>query len=128
MTRDEITKLLEFISAAYPHAIKNIKDPAAMATAWELALGDFEAGAVYKAARLHIATSKFFPSPADIRDKIIKAELIYNGPTVPTLEAPKITPQESEYLEDFCRFVGLGYDAPDDTALDKYAGFMPWEI
>lgn len=127
MTRDQITKLLEVLTATYPHAVKNIKDPAAMATAWELALGDFQAEAVYKAARLHMATNKFFPSPADIRNNILKAELIYTGPTVPAIEAPKITDRESEYLEAICKFVGLGYETPDDTALDTFAYFMPWE-
>lgn len=128
MTRDEITKLLEILTATYPHAVKNIKDPAAMATAWELALGDFQAEAVYKAARLHMATNKFFPSPADIRDRITKAELIYTGPQLPAIEAPKMTEKESDYLEAICKFVGLGYEHPDDTALDNFAYIMPWEI
>ena len=82
MNREETLRLLSILIASYPNA--KIKDAAKTADAWEMVLGCFEAEAVYKAARLHMTTSKFFPTPADIKEKLTRATLIYSTPpTVP---------------------------------------------
>ena len=130
MTRDEITKLLEIITATYPHAVNKIKDPSAMATAWELALGEYEAKAVYKAARLHLATNKYFPSPADIQEKLARASLIYSS-SAPALRAPKKPAfklpdgmTEDAYLNSIIQLEIEMY-GPGEDPTDKY--FLPYE-
>ena len=127
MTRNEIIDLLEIISATYPHGAKNIKNPEALLTAWEMVLGGFSAESVYKAARLHMETEKFFPSPSDIRENIVKADLLYQATTPNTLEAPKVDKRrEDYYLKELCKFVGIGYEEPDDNA-DLLCEFLPYE-
>ena len=78
MTRDEITSLLEMLVANYPNT--KIRDPKATADAWEMTLGMYQAESVFKAARYHMDTSSFFPTPADIKKKMVKAKLIYDEP------------------------------------------------
>lgn len=130
MTRSEIIKLLATLSANYPYAAKQIKNPAETADAWEMVLGCFEAGAVYKAARLHMDKSKFFPTPADIKEKILRADLIYNGPPLNGIEAPRTDAKrkvmEDDYLEELCKYFGFGYDEENDNA-NLTGGFMSWE-
>lgn len=87
MKRDEIINLLEVLASAYPNT--KIKDAGATVSAWELTLGGFSAEAVYKAARLHMETNKFFPAPSEIAEKIVRAELIYTDRPRPALDAPK---------------------------------------
>lgn len=129
MTRNEIVKLLEILASAYPNT--KIKDARATVSAWELTLGSFSAESVYKAARLHMDTVKFFPTPADIKDKIVRAELVYHGPDVKALEnhAVKVTPISDEatdaYLDAFCQWIGFGSDPDDSVDLES---FLPYEI
>ena len=88
MSREEIIKLLEIVTNAYPYA--KISDAGSMVSAWEMTLGEFSAESVYKATRLHMETNKFFPTPADIRDLIVRASIVYREePTTPAIEAPK---------------------------------------
>ena len=132
MTRPEALKLLEVLSAAYPTQSAKIKNPSATADVWVMNLGDLDAGDVYKAARLHMSTSKYFPNPADIREKVIKARIIY-ATDPKALEAPKATvtdlkqkEREDYYLEELCKFVGLGCE-PDDDADLTLKNFLPYE-
>lgn len=121
MTRDEITKLLEFVCAAYPNA--KINDPAGTASVWEMAFGEYPAESVYRAARLYMDSSAFFPTIADIKKFIPRAEIIIsseNKKLMPNVEqVKKIESKASgndfpeygsdEWLEDLCKFVGFGY-------------------
>ena len=122
MDKKETAQILAILRTAYPAT--KIGDASAMVSAWTLVLGDFSADAVMKAARLHMTTSKYFPTPAEIRKNIIRAELIYTGPPLNRIEAPK--QDDSEYLDAFCRFVGLGCDPEDDADLPK--GFLNYEL
>ena len=128
MTREETIKLLAVLSSAYPYAAKEIKDASALATAWEMTLGDFSAEAVYKAARLHLETNKYFPSPSDIRDNIVRAEIVYSPTTIPNaIESRAINSIETENnLELFCKWIGLGYEPDDTVQIPK--GFLPYEV
>lgn len=122
MTREEIIKLLKVISDNY-----NVKiaDPKGKATAWEMQLGDYSAESVYKAARLHMATSKYFPSPAELINNIVRAELIYSGPPLKAIEDhSKNSKQVDEYLDAFCNWIGLGSDPDDNIDLSS---FLPYE-
>jgi hypothetical protein len=123
MTREEIIKLLDIVSATYPHA--KIKDPSALVSAWELTLGDFSAEAVYKATRYHLETNKYFPSPSDIRENIVRAELIYKTP-IPNAIESRTNRNDDENLELFCQWIGFGYEEDDNVELPK--GFLHYEI
>lgn len=122
MNRKEIADLLEIVISNYPNT--KIKDAGAMVSAWEMGLGDLPAKSVYKAARFHLETSPFFPTIADIREKILRAELVYKDaePDVKKIEGSgartteKSLMDEDEYLENLCKFVGLGY--PNDMEND----------
>lgn len=123
MTRDEITKLLETLVSAYPST--KIKDAKVMTDTWEMVLGDFSAESVYKAARLHMDTSKFFPTPAEIKDSIVRAQLVYKEPELIGIEA-HTNEAEEKYLDAFCKWIGFGYEPDDSVILPN--GFMPFEI
>lgn len=125
MTREETIKLLSIVSSTYPHA--KIKDPNALVSAWEMTLGDFSAETVYKATRYHLETNKFFPSPSDIRDNIVRAELIYR-PTIPNaIESRTHNNEETEKnLDLFCQWIGFGQEEDDTVELPK--GFLHYEI
>lgn len=118
MNRNEITKLLEILVANYG---KNITDPKTMADSWEMNLGEFSAEAVFKAARLHMASSKYFPNPADIRELIPKAQLVYNSPMLPTLGTGEDDAKKWEpFLDAFCRKMGFGGGPEEDLDLRDY--------
>ena len=125
MTREETIKLLSIVSSTYPHA--KIKDPNALVSAWEMTLGDFSAETVYKATRYHLETNKFFPSPSDIRDNIVRAELIYR-PTIPNaIESRTHNNEETEKnLDLFCQWIGFGQEEDDTVKLPK--GFLHYEL
>ena len=129
MTREETIKLLAMVRANYPNV--KISDPSATVSAWEMALGGYSAEAVFKSARLHMMTSKFFPTPADILEKLVRSEIVYNGPDIKQIPAPKAfvspIPEENvdEYLEVFCEWIGFGCEPNDDADLGS---FLPFEI
>lgn len=123
MERKEIVELLKVVASAYPHT--KIADPKAMVTTWEMTLGEFSTEAVYKATRLHMETNKYFPSPSDIRDNIVRAQIAYTTPITNAIEA-RAVPNEDENLELFCQWIGFGYEENDEVELPK--GFLPYEV
>ena len=129
MNREETIKLLAMVRANYPNV--KIGDASATVSAWEMALGGYSAELVFKAARLHMMTSKFFPTPADIVEKMVRSEIVYTGPELKAIEAPKARvtpiPEENidEYLEAFCEWIGFGCEPNDDADLGR---FLPFEI
>lgn len=122
MTREDIIRLLKVISDNY-----NVKiaDPKGKASAWEMQLGDYSAESVYKAARLHMSTSKYFPSPADLINNIVRAELIYSGPPLNAIEASSTNSEAiDKYLDAFCKWIGFGCESDDNVILTN---FLPYE-
>lgn len=92
MTRVEIIKLLKALRAAYPNV--KIADAEGTVDAWELAFGEDNAEVIYKAARYHMNSCKFFPTIADIRAGINRGALLYGSPVATPkkgIEAPKKT-------------------------------------
>lgn len=121
MNREEITKLLGLAMAAYPNT-KNI-DAKAMVSVWEMAFGEEPAERVYKAMRLHIDTCRFFPTIADIRDVMVRSEIVYSASDCAVLRLqgktneitlPAKRDMTDDELEELCRFVGLGYPCDID--------------
>ena len=137
MNRDETSKLLELLYGAYPNT--KIRDPQSMLTTWELTLGDYSAESVYKAARLHMATSKFFPSPAEIRDKMVKADILYTarGTSKTLLTASKMAKADKRwepFCDALCEKLGFGCEPNEDIDLRDYLpegeempNFLPYE-
>lgn len=102
MTRAEIIDLLEILISCYPNT--KIADPSAMATSWEMVLGEYEASSIYKAARLQMSISPFFPKPADLINSIERAELVYSPPPRPVLKpttSAKVTAIPDNDLDEF---------------------------
>lgn len=112
MNKKETAKILAILKAAYPNV--KIDNAEAMVAAWEMVLGSFSADAVLKAARLHLETNKWFPAPSEIREKIVRAEIVYSPIEKETelLLLPEsketMTPERLEYIKQF-----LGF--PDET-------------
>ena len=75
MTREETIRLLQFIAGCYPNA--KITDPKGMIDAYMLAFAEDDASDIYKAARHHMKTNKYFPTPADITNCLAKGRIIY---------------------------------------------------
>ena len=142
MTRDEITKLLEFLTTNYN---KKITDPKGLADSWEMALGSFSAEAVFKASRLHMETSPFFPTPADIRKNIVRASVAYAEEPKSPARLTSISGAEPiedekliEWLDAFCDWIGIGCEPNDDALYDYYQknpdmkkkmdGVLPYEL
>ena len=116
MNKKEAAQILAIVRSVYPHT--KIEDANATVQGWVLELGEFSAKAVLKAAQLHMATSKFFPTPADIREKMVRAQLVYTDTELDHTQQPKLIGNETDLivmddiddkLEDFCKWVGLGY-------------------
>lgn len=135
MNRDETSKLLELLYGAYPNT--KIRDPQSMLTTWELTLGDYSAESVYKAARLHMATSKFFPSPAEIREKMVKASILYETPSMARIEEgmkSENTEKWFAFCDALCEKIGFGCEPNEDIDLRDYLpegeempNFLPYE-
>ena len=135
MTRKEIADLLKIVFAAYPHT--KISDPNTMVTTWEMMFGDLPADKVYKAARLHMESSKFFPTVADIKENLTKADMIYSTAALeapkhrrkPLVETPEGMTDEEHILgivEDQMRLECEIEGVPFDEDLMK--NFLPYEI
>ena len=122
MNKKDAARILAILRTAYPNT--KIDNPEAMARAWEMCLVDYSAESVMKAARLHMSTSHFFPTPSEIINKIVRAELIYSSSEIDTdvLDSGSVkrigTPDSDvdEKLENLCMFGGLGY--PNDIEED----------
>ena len=119
MNKKETAQVLAILRTTYPNT--KIENAGAMTEAWYMCLGDLSAESVMKAARLHMETSKFFPTPAEIREKLVRAELVYRDTEIDSnrLEAgiKEITPLSREditeaQLESLCEWIGFGY--PND--------------
>lgn len=125
MTQQEIASILKVLKANYPNT--KIQDPGTMIASWMLVLGEFEYEAVARAVRLYMTEqTSFFPTAGEIRKRIFKADIIYGSESVKAIEPPKADKaREDYYLEELCKFVGLGYEPQDDA--DLLCNFLDFE-
>lgn len=84
MDKKEMAKILAILQTNYQKKIENTEATVAV---WMLTLGEFSAEAVLESAKLHMSASKFFPSPAEIRDNIVRHKIVLEARTVPQLES-----------------------------------------
>ena len=75
MTEKETAQILAIVRTAYPNV--KIENPAGMVKVWHMILGEYSSEEIFNAAKLHISISKYFPTPADISEKIVRAEIVY---------------------------------------------------
>lgn len=101
MTKSEMAKVLAILRANYPNI--RIENPEAMVKTWMLTLGGFNVEAVMKSAELHMTHSKFFPTPAELRQNITRSKIFVElpSPTVHKLEASKRQVPDGMSEEEF---------------------------
>lgn len=71
MEKDSVVQALVLISAAYPNFYKN-NDKQAAVELWSIMFADDDPEEVLLAIKAHIATNKWPPTVADIREAIVK--------------------------------------------------------
>lgn len=126
MNREEIANLLKILSKNYQKRISP-SDAKTLVDSWELTLGAFTAEEVYKAARLHMETSVYFPNPADIRKNIVRATVAYAEEPKSPARLTSIAGAEpiedeklNEWLDAFCEWIGFGCEPNEDALGDYY--------
>lgn len=69
---EQATTILAVITAAYPNAYKNLtaQEAKAVAVVWAVQFSDTPADIVFMAVNKAIATNKFAPTIAEVKDKI----------------------------------------------------------
>ena len=88
MTRAEIIPLIKRLLALYPnHGVTDVKS---LVEGWEMMFGEDEAEYVYKAARLHISTNKWFPKASEIKELIPIAANMYKAAPTTAIEAKTV--------------------------------------
>ena len=109
MTHDEVVDLLEELIGAYPYYASKIIDAEDTINRWEREFGAYEAGDIYKAARVHENTSRFFPSIEEIKGLINKGKMLYGDITQdqPVIEAPQAPQIMIPVTDNFCDLCGL---------------------
>ena len=72
MTREETTKILAILKAAYPNSYKNMSQKEAMGTVavWHMQFADMPPDIVMMAVQKCISTSTFTPSISEVKKKI----------------------------------------------------------
>lgn len=113
MNRAEIGQLLHVMLGNYPNT--KIKDAEAAISAWEMAFADYQAEDVYKAARMHLDRSKFFPTIAEIKSLIPIASIAYMPAPDPQ---KKIEASKTCYTVDDITFDMLTDTEPAECCLN----------
>ena len=84
MDKKDMAKVLAILQTNYQKKIENTE---ATVGVWMMSLGEFSTEAVLNSAKLHMASSKFFPTPAEIRENIVRHKIVLEAKTVPRLES-----------------------------------------
>lgn len=71
MSGDELAKVVYLLATAMP-GHRPIESAEELVAAWSAVLGDLPAPAVEGAALWHLAESKWFPTPAELRERAIR--------------------------------------------------------
>lgn len=128
MNKSDMAKILSILRANYPNV--RIENPEAMVKTWMLTLGDFSTEAVMKSAELHMKHSKFFPTPAELRENIVRSRIpVELPPTAPMLISGKKARctaipdgmSEEEFLDSL-----IDYQIALETEMEKN-GFLDFE-
>ena len=74
MTKNELAMVLKILMSNYPNT--KIKEPEVTLESWYSEFGEYPKELIEIAARFHMKSSTFFPSIAEIRKQIPRAELL----------------------------------------------------
>lgn len=85
MTKSELTQILAILRTNYP--LFKPEDPKAMVEVWYMSLGEFSSEAVLESAKSHMMHSRFFPTPAELRENIVRHKIVLNPPKPKALNA-----------------------------------------
>lgn len=113
MNKVEAAKILAVVKACYPQV--KIENAESMVNAWLWQLGEFDADIVMQAAKLHVSKSRFFPTPADIRENINRASVLLLAEKTAIEDQKRLAAKITDSVDDaelqaVCRLCGLGYE------------------
>lgn len=123
MNIKESIKIVNLLHAAYPQDRRATKeDLYQRAESYHVALVNYDYETVEKAARHCIATSKWYPTTAELIENVKRATLT----AVPDIKVKPITPAQilneaevDNWLDAFCEWIGFGCEANDNANLPK---------
>ena len=102
-TREQMETILRYLDGAFP----SYKRSENSIETWIFELGNYPYEDLIKAARFHVSTARFFPSPSEIISKMARAKLVYQEGEP---ETPKALPtasctddSEADSIEDFIK-------------------------
>ena len=102
MTRAELLPLIKRLLAVYPN--NGVQDVKSLVDGWAMIFADDPAEAVYKAARLHMGTKKWFPKASEIKELIPYAVDLYNAAQRPQLAAQAVDTDNIRTGCDICPY------------------------
>lgn len=85
MTKSELTQILAILRTNYPYF--KPENPKAMVEVWYMTLGEFSSETVLESAKSHMKHSMYFPTPAELRENIIRHRIVLNTPRPKALNA-----------------------------------------
>ena len=123
MNLKESIRIVQLLHNAYPQDRRaTAEDLSQRAQSYHIALADYDFETVQKAAQHCIATSKWYPTTAELIEKVKLVKLT----NVPAVKVTPITRAEAiddervdEWLEAFCDWIGFGDEANDSAVLPK---------
>ena len=122
MTIKDAINIVNILHSAYPQDRKATKDELAQrAESYHVALADYDAETVKRAAQNCIVNSKYYPTTAELIQEVKRIHLT----TVPASVTPITTaeavddPEVEAYLDAFCEWIGFGCEANDAVELPK---------
>lgn len=74
MDREQAKKIMETLRAAYPKYYDGLDNLKSIVDLWAVMFADDDAAVVAAAVKGHIATNRFAPAPADIKEMIRKIQ------------------------------------------------------
>lgn len=120
MTKGETAKILAVLKAAYPNFYKNLsaQDAEAVITVWTIQLRSIPADIVYMAVTKLIATNRFPPAIAEVKDKLSQmyAEAVSELLAMPNMDDPR-----AEALQ---RITGYCADVNKEPKISFMLGYL----
>lgn len=116
MTREETTKILAILKAAYPNSYKNMSQKEALGTVavWHMQFADLPPDIVMMAVQKCISTSTFTPSISEVKKKI--SSICWEAYDLMTDTAlPEQTIQKAKRVYEKTR--NYKYDTPQEPSL-----------
>lgn len=116
MTREETTKILAILKAAYPNSYKNMSQKEALGTVavWHMQFADMPAEIVMMAVQKCISTSTFTPSISEVKKKI--SSICWEAYDLMTdTGLPEQTVQKAKLVYEKTR--NYKYDTPQEPSL-----------